>query len=149
MAGAPFRRRGIAEVRRQDLSRIDQMVVKVTRVTGYVLIQHDIDVTAAESSVFLPFPVMFTERPVFTFGSELDENHRPLAGSYPTLSATVVDWQAVGVVEGLTDGRFNGATVTVVSTGQSGQHIWLHYSFEGKAIRNPLDPPDDGLEGGI
>lgn len=119
------------------------MTVKVTRVTGYVLLSHEADVAAAEASVDLPFPVLFTEKPVFTYGAELDDNHRPLAGSYPTLAAVVARWDTIGRIQGVTDGRFKGATVVTVTTGQAGQHIWLHYSFEGKAIRNPLNALDD------
>lgn len=141
----PYRHRGIAETRREDVRRIDAMTVKVTRVTGYVLIEHETDVAAAESSVDLQFPVVFTEKPVFTFGSELAENHRALATEYPTLSATVARWESKGEVIGATLGRFVGAHVVVVSTGQVGQHIWLHYSFEGKAIRNPITPMTDDL----
>lgn len=119
------------------------MTVKVTRVSGYVLLVHGVDITAAEGSVDIPFPVVFTEKPVFTFGAELDDNHRPLAGVFPTLAAVVARWQVVGRVEGVTEGRFKGATVVTVSTGQAAQNIWLHYSFEGKAIRNPLNELGD------
>lgn len=139
----PFRRRGIIEARRDDISRVRQMEVKVTRVTGYVLISHEDEVTSAEASVDLPFPVVFTEKPVFTYGSELDANHRPLAGEYPTFSATVVNWDTVGALAGATEGRYTAATVVVVTSGQAGQAIWLHYSFEGKAIRNPLSSLED------
>lgn len=135
----PYRHRGIMETRRDDVRRIEGMTVKVTRVTGYVLLVHDAEVVTAEATVDLPFPVTFTEKPVFTFGSELADNHRALAGSYPTLSAVVVGWDTVGEVVGATEGRFVGATVVTVSSGQAGQNIWLHYSFEGKAIRNPLN----------
>jgi hypothetical protein len=134
-----YRHRGIMESRRDDVKRVDAMTVKVTRVSGYVLVVHDTDVTTAEASVDLTFPVVFTEKPVFTFGAELADNHRPLAGSYPTMSAVVSLWETVGEVTGATEGRYVGATVVTVSTGQAAQNIWLHYSFEGKAIRNPLN----------
>lgn len=115
------------------------MTVKVTRVTGYVLLVHEIDVASAEASVDIPFPVVFTEKPVFTYGAELATNHRALAGSFPTLNAVVARWTTKGEVVGATEGRFTGANVVTVTSGQGGQNIWLHYSFEGKAIRNPLN----------
>ena len=140
---APFRGRGLVEHRRDDLTRINSMTVKPTRVSGYITIAHPSDIDSAEASVDLPFPVVFTEKPVFTYGAELGENHRALAGQYPTMSACVVLWDTVGAVEGATEGRYVGCTVATVSTGQAGQIIVLHYSFEGKAIRNPLSGGDE------
>lgn len=143
MTKPSFRGRGIMETRRDDITRVRGMEVKVTRVTGYVLLSHGDDVTSAEASIELPFPVVFSEKPVFTYGAELDTNHRPVAEAYPTLNACVVNWDVVGEVEGATEGRYVGATVVTVTTGTAGQSIWLHYSFEGKAIRNPLSTLED------
>ncbi len=148
MTAPPFRRRGIVQQRREDITRIEKMTVKVTRVTGYVLIVHAETARVAEASVDIGFPVVFTEKPVFTFGSELAENHSPSARSYPQLSATVASWETAGAADGVTEGRFVGATVVAVSRGQKGQNIWLHYSFEGRAIRNPLNKLGD-LDGAL
>lgn len=142
MSEIPFRRKGIVERRREDLHRVDAMTVKVSRVNGRVLIVHP-DTITAETSVYIPFPVLFVEMPVFTFGSALETNFWPIAGSYPQLSATVVDWKFVNAVEGVTEGRFIGATVVTVSSGQPDQQIWLNYSFEGKAMRNPINTVGD------
>lgn len=64
---ASFRQRGIMERRRDDITRIDQMTVKVTEASGYVLLSHAVDSAAAEASVDIPFPVVFSEKPVFTY----------------------------------------------------------------------------------
>lgn len=119
------------------------MTVKPTRVSGYVTLVHPVDAAASEASTDIDFPVVFAEKPVFTFGAELGPNHRPLAGQYPTMTACVAQWDTVGEVVGATEGRFVGARVVTVSTGQEGQVILLHYSFEGKAIRNPLSGVDN------
>jgi hypothetical protein len=134
----PPRKRGTMERRRDDVERIDDMRVKATDVSGYVLLAHGADVTTAEATVDLDFPVTFTEKPVFTFGGELDKNHRALAGSYPTISAVIVNWEISGEIDGATEGRYIGASIACVTSGQAAQNIWLHYSFKGKAMRNPL-----------
>lgn len=142
MAGTPFRHRGAIEKNRDNTTRIDAMTVKVTEFSGRVQI-----LGAGESAVDIQFPVLFSERPVFTYGGELDENHHPVAGSYPTISAIVDTWDQVGKTES-SDGRFKGARVVVVTTGTEGQHMWLHFSFTAKAMRNPLntlDSVDDTL----
>ena len=122
------------EARRETVKRIDAMTVKVTRVSGRVLV-----IGTGEVTVDVPFPVNFIERPVFNFGGELDENHRATAGKYPTISAVVTTWTKVKEVVGSTDGYYTGASVAVVTSGQTGQQLWLHYSFEAKAVSNPLN----------
>lgn len=133
----PLRRQGILEQRRQDVRRIDTMTVKVTRVSGRILV-----VGTGEVSVDVPFPVAFAERPIFNFGGELDENHRATAGVYPTVSAVVVNWDKKGELPGV-DGRYIGSSLAIVTSGVEGQQMWIHYSFEGKAIRNPILEIDD------
>lgn len=138
MTYVPFRPRGIVESRSDKIKRIDSMTVKVQKVSGRVLING-----SGEVSVFVPFAVNFIERPVFNYGGELDENERATAGRYPTISAVVVNWSKVKEIEGATEGYYIGSDVAVYTTGQTEQRIWLHYSFEGKAIRNPVVDPGD------
>lgn len=138
MATIPYRQRPVAEKRRDNIERIEQMTVQITDYFGHVLIVHDANTTTGEATVDIEFPVVFTEKPVFTYGGELDKNHRATAGSYPEITAVVVDWNTVGAIEGVTEGRYVGATVDTVTKGQANQNILLHYSFKGKAMRNPL-----------
>lgn len=133
-----FRPRGLMENRRETVRRIDAMTVKSTRVTGKVL-----TLGPGEGSVDVSFAVNFAERPTFTFGAELDDNHRAVAGRYPTVSAVVVGWNVVKEIEGATEGYYTGATLAVVSGGQADHKLWVHYCFEGKALSNPLT----GVEG--
>ncbi len=124
------------ETRRETVRRIDAMTVKVTRVSGRLLVGGQ-----GEGSVDVPFPVEFVERPIFNFGGELDVNHRATAGRYPSVSAVIVDWVIIGANNG-TEGHFKGATLAVTSRGTAGQKMWIHYTFEGKALRNPLNATD-------
>jgi hypothetical protein len=127
----PIRRKPQTEQRREDLVRIDQMSVKVTRVCGRVLI-----VGSGEVTVQLP---------IFTFGGELDEGFSPTEQDFPTISAVVVGWTRVKAIENVTPGYYKSANVAVVSTGPDDHQIWLHYSFEAKAMRNPITS-DQSLE---
>jgi hypothetical protein len=92
-----------------------------------------IDVSAGESTAFVPFPVRFFERPCFTFGFELAENQMPVAGSFPTVSATVYPWEfgrrgETGAV------FYTGATLLIVALGHDGMKGTLHYRFEGRSL---------------
>lgn len=129
----PYRQRPIAEQRRNDLARIDRMTVKITRVTGRVLVKG-----AGEVGIDVNFPVQFTERPSFTFGGELDDNSTARALSYPTVSAVVGEWTKRKKSAGF-DGYYTGARLLIVTTGIDTQRLWVHWAMEAHAIRNPVN----------
>ena len=131
-----FRQRGSMEQRRQDVNRVNAMTVQVTRGTCRILV-----VGAGEVAVDIPFPVVFGELPNFGYGGEMNTNHRVTAGTYPTISAIVTAWETVSD-DPLAHERYVGASIAVVTTGNTDQEVWLHYSFEGKAMRNPLNTID-------
>lgn len=132
---ANFRHKGVIDQRRDDVNRINDMTVKVTRVTGRFLV-----VGTGEVAVDLPFPVVFSERPNFGHGAELDEAFSAVAGTYPTGTATVVGWTRQD--PDVSEFRYTGCRLAIVTTGASGQQMWIHYAFEGKAMRNPLSQFD-------
>lgn len=138
----PFRQ-GRAERARTDRGRIDAMTVKETQVSGRVLVDG-----AGEAAIDVPFAVVFSERPIFTFGGELDVNHTPEATNFPTVSAVVLSWDKVDDIDNVFDGRYKGARIAVVTTGKVDMKMWVHYSFQGRAMRNPgraLDQLDDEI----
>lgn len=123
----PFRHSGALNRRLRDAERINAMTSKITRVVGRVLVE-----LPGEAAVDIAFPVLFNDLPIFGFGGELAENHRARLLQYPTVSAVVTDW-----VKQPGD-RYSGARIAVVTTGLSTQQMWIHYSFEAPAIRNPI-----------
>jgi len=134
------RGKSILRQTRDDAHRINSMTVKVTEVSGRVLVSG-----TGELNVDVNFPVWFCERPIFTFGGELDENHSPLATLFPTISAVVINWEKKKEVEGVVDGYYIGASVAVVTTGRSGQALWLHWTVKGKALTNPTNTLEDTI----
>lgn len=123
------------ERRRGDLGRVSDAGVKVHRVSGRVL-----TTGYGESVLTVPFPVTFTEIPLFTFGAELDAGSSALSqGEFPTVSAMVIDWVKIERLPFVF--YYRGARLAVVTTGPAlvPASIWIHWSMEGKAFRNPLD----------
>lgn len=118
--------------RMDDRSRIQAMTVKLTRVSGKTLVMG-----TGEATFDVSFPVLFSERPYFQFGGELDDNYRVESGSFPTVSAVIVGWKKEGEIERAFDGRYSGATLAVRTTGTEGQQMWVHWTFESRALRNP------------
>jgi hypothetical protein len=110
------------------------MTVKQTRVTGRVKL-----VGTGEAAVDIPFPVRFTERPIFTFGAELDENQAAVIGNYPTVSGFVGSWVVVGRVVGGFDGYYVGARLLIVLTGEPDMISFFDWAMEAAAMRNPLN----------
>lgn len=122
---------GGIEQRRQDLSRVDDFLIKNTAVSGRILV-----VGAGETVVEVAFPVWFIERPNFTYGGELEEGQSIEAENFPTISGIVETW-TMKKAERLGGGYYVGARVICVTTGKENQNIYLHWRCEGKAITNP------------
>lgn len=83
----------------------------------------------------LKFPVVFTERPVFTQGAVLDENQPIVTGAFPDIRGIVLNW----VVKRQHSEQvfYVGARIGVVARGSFDQRAFLDYRFEGMAIVNP------------
>jgi hypothetical protein len=90
--------------------------------------------TAGESVATIGFPMLFVERPVFTYGLELGESSYLAAGSFPIVSACVASWTTKD--QGLST-MYAGATVGILVTGPTGKAI-LHYSFQARSYVNPV-----------
>lgn len=88
-----------------------------------------------EASVDIGFYNIFTSQPIFTFGSELDANQAVVAGSFPTLSASVLRWQAT--TNPAKQSLYTGATVVLKVGGVAGQKLWFHFCFQGTALTFP------------
>lgn len=97
---------------------------------------------ADETLATIKFTLVFVDEPTFTFGAALETNQTYTPGKMPTASAIVVDWQTY--VQGPTT-SYLGARLGVVTTGEAGKKIWLHYSFAGQALSFPAGPtPSNG-----
>lgn len=132
-----FHQQRIGERRRREVNRIDDMTAKDSTVSGRELI-FDIGQVTFQVS----FPVTFTEKPVFHYGWELDAGQSPVDQSYPGGYAFVYNWTVVGQVEGAFEGYFTGATIGALVLGTAQQRLWLHWSFRGTGLRNPVKPED-------
>lgn len=85
--------------------------------------------------VDLSFPISFVERPVFTFGHELEQGFTSLdVADYPTFSASVFDWDEG---KGKQIPLIIGCTVGVRVTGEENSESYMNYQFMGRAMVNP------------
>lgn len=123
--------------RQIERDRINEMTPKVTRYQGRLLI-----ISPGEHSLIVNFPVKFTERPFVAFGLEFTDTSWPTAFYYPDHTSAVASWVQEGEVEGAHDGYFVGCTIAVKIKAPEGTQFWLHYTFDGKALRNPLNRSD-------
>lgn len=129
-----FLQQGIAERRRRDVNRVDDMTAKDTTVTGRHLVSGTGNVLFRAD-----FPVAFSKRPFPSITGELDLGQELVTGAYPTAGGVVSSWQIIGAVEGAFDGYFVGAWIAVTTTGGTDtQRIWINYSFHGEALRSPV-----------
>lgn len=123
----------MAEQRRRRIERTDDMSVKDTASSGRTLFQG-----LGEVLYDLKFPVGFSTRPIFTYGAELDDGYSPVGNEFPYINAVIVAWDVKNRVDGAFDGYFVGCTIAITVGGSVDQQTWLHWSFRGAAIRNPV-----------
>lgn len=136
-----FQQQNLAERRRRDITRIEDMRVKDTTVNGRCQI-----FGIGKVLVDIDFPVTFSKKPNFNWGAEMPDGWQPSVDfeTLPRLHPVIVRWSIVGTVDGAFEGRFNGCTIGVSTEGYDDQQlIWMHYSFTGPALRNPLRAAGD------
>lgn len=119
-----------AERRRNQVERIGDLGVSLVHSSGVITINGPGEVT-----VDVPFGSVYTERPAFSTGWELPENHSPVAGSFPTASIGILSWDRVDYGEGRL--YFGGALLAIVTSGAITQ-LSIHWQVYGKAFRNPI-----------
>lgn len=124
--------RGLVNLRNvQDLAQ--DRAAKVFKVSGRGKIIGD-----GETSVNVSFPVTFTDRPAFSYGSELAARQvdRLQGGSLPQVTAMVAAWDKV---ETAVSGMFlyRGASLIIV-TENNPLYVFVHWHVEGMALHNPL-----------
>jgi len=125
-----------AEHRRGEVERIEQSGAQHFKLSGEVEV-----VGVGEAGVSLTFPVIFTDKPAFSFGPALDDGQAVTVGNLPNCSVVVVGWHE----RVRDDGTFNyvGAQLTIVTTGPSDQVMLVQWHMEGTALRGPVDDGDE------
>lgn len=124
---------GHFEHRRDQIERINDMLIKPTRVSGFQEIAFVGEETTQELLVDVVFPVWFVDIPAMSFGAHLV---RDLVeeGFFPTVSVVVVGWtKAQEIRPG--GGYFIGARLAVVASGREQDRMVIHWNAEAKALR--------------
>lgn len=90
---------------------------------------------SGEVSTPVVFPVVFAEKPVPSFGHELDVNQSPEATNFPVCSVTVLSWKTRDMSEQRT--FYTGAQLGIVTLGRERMRSIVHVTFRGLAFRDP------------
>jgi hypothetical protein len=86
------------------------------------------------------FPVSFIEKPLLSYGGNIESTPSNDIQDLPTISVIVMsyieDRSGIG-------GRviYRGANLGVVVTGQTNQKMWIHWKFDAEALVNPVVHP--------
>jgi hypothetical protein len=97
-------------------------------VHGFITLPAD-----GEVVVTVAFPISFMEKPLFTYGLEMDDNTWIAQGSFPIHSATVIAWSTRKPSDST---LWVGASLGIVTVGA--MRSILHYSFEGGTFTSPV-----------
>lgn len=119
-------RRADAQIKNQD-----DFAARIHVISGQFNVQG-----AGELVKDIAFPVTFVEKPLLAFGGALDDNQAIVAGNFPTISVVVLKYKE-GVSQAASS-SFSGASLIVVVTGVEDQSVWVHWSFTGMALVNPI-----------
>lgn len=122
-----------------DALRREDQTAKHGFIEGKVSVLCPSDASAGSAKVNVSFPVVFIEEPLFVYGAALDSTEWPDDGDVgfdPQLSGVVYDWE---IVERSNDRKFwTGAKINCKVVGWPGMRIFLHYTFSGLSLRNPV-----------
>lgn len=89
-----------------------------------------------ETMANISFPIMFVEKPVFTYGFEMAPGSWLTHGDFPLGTGVVAAW----VVQPYNDMKlYAGARVGIVLIGGGGP-MTFHYVFKGRSLTNPATP---------
>jgi hypothetical protein len=72
---------------RNYVETLAEQAIRDGHVHGFLHLPQD-----GESVVTVQFPISFMEKPLFTYGLEMDENAYIARGSFPIHSATIISW---------------------------------------------------------
>jgi hypothetical protein len=102
-----------------------------TTLTGEFLIKN-----SGEKRVPIDFPIAFSEKPLITFGAEVQEGDVIVDGFFPTVSVIVSRWITV---ENPPFSRiYRGCELAVVVTGAPTQKVIVQWQLTGVAFGNPI-----------
>lgn len=127
------RLRHITDVRRFESERVAEQQATNGIVRGKSLtVSED---GFGQVNLNVSFPVTFVEEPVFSYGYALEEGEY-VQGVVPACTAVVVAWDK----RTLTDDRvyWVGAQIGVRIEGWPGLLLWVHHTFTGVSLQNPV-----------
>jgi hypothetical protein len=116
---------------RNQRNYVETLAEQATRdghVHGFITLPAD-----GEVVVTVAFPISFMEKPLFTYGLEMDDNTWIAQGSFPIHSATVIAWSTRKPSDST---LWVGASLGIVTVGA--MRSILHYSFEGGTFTSPV-----------
>ncbi|QBQ74879.1 chitinase [Caudovirales GX15bay] len=86
-----------------------------------------------EATATISFPLVFAEKPVFTYGFEMGPSTWPVHGDFPIGTAVVMRWDQKMIGSTTT---WVGAQVAIMLVGIAGPAV-MHYDFKGKSLSLP------------
>jgi hypothetical protein len=98
-----------------------------TRLTGQLLLSG-----SGEKVVDVVFPAPFTEKPLMSFGGEMQDSM--IRGQFPTISVVVAGWITRDAPP--YSRLFTGCQLAIVTTGPTTQKMIVHWFFDGPTITN-------------
>lgn len=100
-----------------------------TRLTGELLFKG-----SGEKRVPVNFSAPFTEKPLMTFGAEIQSGDLMTDGQFPTISVIVSKW--ITFDRPPSSRLFTGCELAIVTTGPETQKMIVYWCMDGPAVTN-------------
>src|SRR5690348_16913053 len=120
------------ELRRGEIERMGNQSAQYYKVSGEIEV-----VGPGEAAISVLFPVLFVDKPAFSFGSALNPGSVVTIGSLPTCTVVVLVWHERVREDGSI--MYVGAQFAIVTTGPSDQVMLVQWHMEGVGLRGPVD----------
>ena len=115
--------------RQSTLDNLDAASGGSTRLTGELLL-----IGSGEKRVPVVFSAPFTEKPLMTFGAEIQSGDLMTEGQFPTISAIVSKW--ITFDRPPSSRLFTGCELAIVTTGPATQKMIVYWCMDGPTITN-------------
>lgn len=126
---------GAIESRRGEIERKRAAGAQYFKVSGEIEVDG-----VGETAISVSFPVLFVDKPAYSFGPELYPGQVTVIGNLPTASCTVLLWHHRVRDDG--SNIYTGAQFAIVTTGPTGQAMIIQWHMEGIGLRGPVEEDD-------
>jgi hypothetical protein len=124
------------ERRRGDVEQVNNAGAQYFKVSGIIEV-----IGPGEATISISFPVLFVDKPAFSYGPEVGSGQPTTIGNLPKCSVVVIAWDERVRNDGSV--IYVGVQYAILTEGPADQVLFLQWHMEGVGLRDPIDEDED------